>query len=216
MNSDNFFNQIDKDVFRKYLNDTVLRAQRCQRNWDLSKKIPQEDLDLIIHSATQAPSKQNSDYFVLYAIQDRDIIEQIYDETITDITKRKNPQVLANLLLVFVENKITNEPRNRDQRNIKNGNATTQDFYSHDIEKYQAAGVAAGFANLVASSLGYRTGCNRCFDREQARLILGTENKILLMMGIGYQDKSKPRREEHVTGKIIESYDKPEIKVIHI
>ena len=216
MNSNKFFELVDKDVFRKYLNDTVLRAQRCQRNWDLTKKIPQEDLDLIIHSATQAPSKQNCDFFSLYVIQDRKTIEEIYENTL-NVTGRRNPQVLANLLLVFVRNEVTTQKaRTQDQKNIRSQQASEDDFRSYEIEAFQAAGVAAGFVNVAASSLGYQTGCNRCFDRDQVRLILGTEEKVLLMMGIGFKDENRQRREEHVTSQTIVSYDKPEIKVIHI
>ena len=31
----------------KQIQKAVIRSQHCQRNWDLSKQIPQEDLDLI-------------------------------------------------------------------------------------------------------------------------------------------------------------------------
>ena len=41
----------------------IHRSQHTQRNYDLSKKIPQADLDLIIEAATQCPSKQNIAYY---------------------------------------------------------------------------------------------------------------------------------------------------------
>ena len=33
--------------FNKMLRETIHESQKCQRNWDLSKDIPQEDKDLI-------------------------------------------------------------------------------------------------------------------------------------------------------------------------
>ena len=41
----------------------VTRSQHCQRNFDLSKQIPEDDIDLIIHSVTNCPSKQNIAYY---------------------------------------------------------------------------------------------------------------------------------------------------------
>ena len=37
----------------------VIRSQHCQRNFDLTKSIPENDLELLIHAATNCPSKQN-------------------------------------------------------------------------------------------------------------------------------------------------------------
>ena len=34
-------------------------TQRAQRNYDLSKSIPQEDLNTLIYTAINSPSKQN-------------------------------------------------------------------------------------------------------------------------------------------------------------
>ena len=37
----------------------VIRSQHCQRNFDLNRQVPQEDIDLIIHAATNCAAKQN-------------------------------------------------------------------------------------------------------------------------------------------------------------
>jgi hypothetical protein len=42
----------------------ITKGQHCQRNWDLYKDIPEEDMDLLIHSVTQCPSKQNTAFIV--------------------------------------------------------------------------------------------------------------------------------------------------------
>ena len=58
---------------------TIDKTQRCQRNWDLNKQIPKEDLDTIIYAIANAPSKQNLQYFNIHVITNRKIIESIYE-----------------------------------------------------------------------------------------------------------------------------------------
>ena len=45
------------------LKNVIEQSQRTQRNWDLNKQIPKEDLDTIIYAIANAPSKQNLQYF---------------------------------------------------------------------------------------------------------------------------------------------------------
>ena len=40
---------------------TAKIAERCQRNWDYSRPIPQEHIDIIVGAATTMPTKQNHD-----------------------------------------------------------------------------------------------------------------------------------------------------------
>ena len=51
--------------FNKMLRETIHESQKCQRNWDLSKQISEEDKNLIVEAATNSPSKQNLNYFCL-------------------------------------------------------------------------------------------------------------------------------------------------------
>ena len=55
-------------------------ARRCQRNWDLSKTVPQEHIDHLIYLATHAPSKQDESFFDLYVVTDRDKIDYLCKE----------------------------------------------------------------------------------------------------------------------------------------
>lgn len=41
----------------------ILRSQRCQRNWDLSKQLTTQQLDLILAAATECPTKQNIPFY---------------------------------------------------------------------------------------------------------------------------------------------------------
>ena len=51
--------------------------QHCQRNWDLSKAVSDEDVDNLVKIATQMPIKQNNDYFDLVVVRDRNMIDKL-------------------------------------------------------------------------------------------------------------------------------------------
>ena len=53
---------------------------KTQRNYDLSKSIPQEDLDTLIYTIN-SPSKQNETHFKLKVYTDPNLIRKIYDCT---------------------------------------------------------------------------------------------------------------------------------------
>ena len=191
--------------FRKMLKETIHESQKCQRNWDLNKQIPEEDKKLIVESATNCPSKQNLNYFKLHVIEDREKIEKIHENTkgfgpiYSDYDSEKrmenaydenrqeegemytNPQVLGQLLLAFTKNEDTLLQRQED------------DDWSED--RSMAIGIAAGYVNVVATQLGYATGCCKCMDSKAVKEVLG-ETPILLM-GVGYADKTRDRREHH-------------------
>lgn len=185
--------------------NTVDKTQRCQRNWDLNKQLPKEDLDAIIYAISNSPSKQNLQYFNLHVVTNRKIIELIYEGTNVVSGKRKNPQVLANVLFVFTQvipnrakyfssKKITKKPKgiDRDEKDL-----------------FLCTGIASGYAALVAGLLGYETGFCKCFpDTDDLKKILNTKEDFSLMLGVGFGDKTKNRRQDHVTKKMIESYNK--------
>ena len=176
----------------------IHKSQHCQRNWDLSKEIPQEDLDLLITAATQCPSKQNMIFYKPYMIQDRATIEEIHACTNGFLRKKDNVvetnrQTLANLLIVFVQD---NSYKNENPRNTQTETVNKSKDTLHD-DKMLSVGIAAGYCNLTATMLGYSTGCCTCFDPEGIQKILGTDENILLLMGVGYSDDNRNRREHH-------------------
>ncbi len=98
-------------MFREMLKKAIHKSQHVQRNWDLSKSIPEEDLEMIKEAIIGAPSKQNVTFFKPYFITDRAKIEAVHRETpgfyIEDgkqVQKHQTvssyiyPQTLANLL----------------------------------------------------------------------------------------------------------------------
>ena len=207
-----FLSNIDSEAFKSHIKKSVSRSQRCQRNWDLTRDIPAEDLELIVHAATECPTKQNNEYYSLYVIKDRETISSIHDQTETAF--RTNPQVLANVLFVFVQNDI-DAHKNGEQRRVAWGMGSEKDESIIRDDRNQAIGVAAGFVNVVSSLLGYQTGCNKCFNTDEVKKILNTDQKPILMMGIGFKDPDKQRQEHHVTGEKVGSFNKS-IKVVNL
>jgi nitroreductase len=190
-------------MFNNMLIKAIHKSQHVQRNWDLSKTIPAEDLAVIEQAVVGAPSKQNVTFFKPYFITDRSKIEAIHRNTtgffIEDGKKggvapgkgrlTTNPQTLANLLIVFTKNFDPKEAaKHTDQ--FHNSELMEQDMH-------QALGVAAGYVNVVASLMGYGTGCCSCCNKDEIQKILGIDEKPMLLMGVGFPDESKPRREHH-------------------
>lgn len=187
----------------------VIRSQHCQRNWDLRKDIPSEDLDLIVHAATQCPSKQNIAFYKVHFITNRDIIEEIHSKTAGfknyDTGEMEtNSQTLANLLIAFeVEDFIARHSDDTVFRNDEMWSLDTTGQMS-DVEKnnlkrdtHMAVGIAAGYVNLTSSMLGYGTGCCACFNPREIADIVGASNPIELLMGVGFKDETRSRREHH-------------------
>ena len=59
---------------KKAITKAIIRSQHCQRNWDLTKQIPQEDLDILETAVSQCPSKQNVAYYKAIFVTDREKI----------------------------------------------------------------------------------------------------------------------------------------------
>lgn len=190
----------------------VTNSQACQRNWNLDREIPQEHLDLMIHAATQAPTKQNYSYFDLYVVTDRNRIQKLYEmtegATIRNTTTREpkivlNTQTNANALFVF-DLKMFNQ--------MSQDYIDDQDIQEHDIkeqfemhngkvlrifndDRQRAFGICSGQLALVANLLGYRTGYCQCFYQDNVEEDLGMRGDISIMLGVGFPDESKPRLE---------------------
>lgn len=230
-------------MFNDMIKKSILKSQRCQRNWDLTKEIPQEDIDLIMTSVTQCPSKQNLQFYTPYYTTDRNKIEKIHSASRGASTKdvetgkgkmATNSQLLANLMIILVEdydegqkdrNQVAklNLGSNYDPNDIadnfelefQHGGNFVEMVQAHakdwERDRHMAVGIAAGYMNLTAAMLGYQTGCCLCFDRDTAKRELGIpeDKEILLIMGIGFADQDRPRREHHAEpGQFFPSYSK--------
>ena len=191
------------------ISKAIIRSQHTQRNFDLSKRIPEEDMKLMMTAVTECPSKQNVAYYRVHFIEDRDLIQDIHEHTRGFVTKEHetgfetNTQVLANLLVLF-ERHLPNDRLQGDEvkRNIKtryfeeHGKWEDEEGLNRDVNT--SVGVAAGYLNLTASLLGYRTGCCQCMDADKIQEVALLEDMPLLLMGVGYHQKGVNRRKHHI------------------
>ena len=193
------------------LKKTIIKSQHCQRNWDLSKQIPDDELNIIMHAATQCPSKQNIAYYDTYFITNRDMIEKIHSHTVgfyINGEHRTNSQVLANLLVVFTERSLATVAATTEaesfHRNSQIDTLVYQKTVSPVIERdvQMAIGIAAGFVNMTSTLLGYSTGCCACFDGAKIQELLNSD-RISLLMGVGFPDGNRPRREHHMDKNLV-------------
>ena len=200
-------------VNHKAIHRAILKSQHCQRNFDLSREFPKEDTELLKTAVSQCPSKQNMAFYKAHFIFERNIIEAIHKHTkgfgIDPNNYQTNSQCLANLLVVFEENppyemiKQENSERKNFARNeqtkalMESETETKNHLATLRRDKDQAVGIAAGYLNLTASLLGYATGCCACFDGDKIQSLLELKNPPLLLMGIGFKDFSRNRREHH-------------------
>lgn len=223
---------------KKHIRNSILTSQRCQRNYDVTKQIPQEDLDLIELSITQCPSKQNIAYYNAHMITDRKVIEKIHEysaglsaKAATDSPENyvTNPQVLGNLCIVFttpkknpfhqVFDKRTGNVRVRNHEQYTMMNDDSPQTKESAIKRFEqnqniALGIAAGYSNLVAAELGYRSGCSSCLKNDEIKKLLGIEEDVLLLMGIGFNDDDRNRREHHYDENFIfPSHTKEDIEI---
>jgi nitroreductase len=190
------------EVTHNDIKKAIIRSQHCQRNWDLSKEIPQEDLDLLMTAATQCPSKQNVAYYKAHFITNRDLIETIHGQTdgftVSSTKTTTNTQVLANLLIVLEKyTDVETYYRNDQWKEVKDGSADHITTNLIERDRNMAVGVAAGYLNVTASLLGYSTGCCACFNVAGIKQILNLENDPVLLMGIGFKDENLNRRIHH-------------------
>lgn len=196
----------------------VIRSQHCQRNFDLSKEIPQEDLEILVHAATNCPSKQNIAFYRLHVLTDRNVIEAVhalttgthtYDEEGNQI-ESTNSQTLANVVFVFEGLEI---PTLSEKSRARWEDKDEADLAVFKRDQATAIGIASGYVNLTASMLGYNTGCCQCFETENIQNLLGLENRPAMIQGIGYSDPSRNRRLHEKTGLMFPTNKKEEIEV---
>lgn len=178
----------------------IKTSEKCQRNWDLNKTIPQEHLDIIETALTRCPSKQSRMDYVPYMITDKSIIHRIYEQTdgfvidhhTSPPTTTTNSQVCANLLIVLVSDrdrdqawvnrfgKINDTETNSEGQPMgeKAGEEHDRKLGMKKLENKNTllnVGVAMGYVVLVANQLGYKTGICNCLHGGKVKEILGIE-----------------------------------------
>ena len=216
-----YMNTLYEDLeLQDQVKKAVIRSQHCQRNFDLTKTIPQEDLDTLIHAATNCPSKQNISFYNLHVITDRNIIEQLhiyspgtdaYNEN-NELIPTTNSQVLANVVFVY-EQKLLNDQSISAFNKWKIADHEAYRIFQRDQDV--AIGIASGYVNLTAALLGYSTGCCQCFLVDEIWQYLKLKNKPVMIQGIGFKDPTRNRRLHHENNLIFPTRKKEEISVTY-
>jgi nitroreductase len=209
----------------------VIRSQHCQRNFDLTKTMPQEDIGVLVHAATNCPSKQNIAFYNLHVITDQKLISELHELSVGATAKDKetdeikvvtNTQVLANVVFVFEKKTRKQMSKLQDINEAKASHDLDWQFNLDETENQKmfvrdqsiAIGIAAGYLNIIASQMGYATGCCQCFDVEAVNELLNMKGQASLIMGIGFADKTRNRREHSEDPNLVFSIKpKEEIKV---
>ena len=185
--------------------DIILKMQKCQRNWDYSKTIPEEVQDYLLWIAQNSPSKQHEAYYDVYWTSDRDVIQEYSRQTWGNTYSRnppacrRNSQANANMYILFVAKESeTTRNTNTDGSIVDN---KTKDRWEN---AYVSVGIAMGLVMQAAQSLGLSTGCNKSHGGIDGNLFwpkkLGIEQdlvagtkKITYGIGIGYPQENKNR-----------------------
>lgn len=159
------------------LQDAANHANICQRNWDYSIEIPENDISALVNVAKHMPTKQNLECYQLVVSNNREFNKYFYElsyDGIDDNNKWRNGQVNAPLLFLWVW------PNGTWER-------------THEIQKdfNTACGISSGAVALSANMLGYRTGFCRCFQgetitKEMNKLLNINSDGVFLALGIGY------------------------------
>lgn len=193
----------------KNLKEIIINSQKCQRNWDLTKNILPDHIDILKSAVMNCPSKQNRTFYKCIFIMNRKVIEKIHnssDSFVWQYEPRKsvtNSQTLANLLVVFVRDRdmTVTEPRTEAEyfQGLLDGKTTD--------DENKSVGIAAGSLNLTAHLLGYQTGF---YNAQHNSEILNEIffSKVFCMLGIGFSDSTKDRKQHHLTDFVYPSFKK--------
>jgi len=137
-------------------------------------------------------------------IENKKVIDSVYETTTNLMLNGKdntgyetlsNPQVLGNLLLVFVE-KDVKSGAHKEANEVNDGVNIEETNRIVNLDRHVAVGLAAGYVNMTATLLGYETGCCSCvMDYDKLKEILGTDKHPILLMGVGFKNDSLNRRE---------------------
>jgi nitroreductase len=167
--------------FGTQLSQDVLRAEHCQRNWDASFIMPEEDLDVLIKVATTMPTKQNRNYYKLIVSTDLNFNKKIHKLAANPKdpdTPLRNNQVAANALFIYVTNK-----------NLYNNKFRFKLDPANDL---LSVGISSGALALAAAQIDYRVGFCRCFLSNKIIKTLkkkGIDNidneNVILIVGVG-------------------------------
>jgi len=195
-------------------------SQRCQRNYDLSREIPEYDLRALAQIVANSPSKQNEKHIGLAVVTNKNIIQQLYNKTKTVILKPnnlsiedvcdnsgekweqdqryviENSQVLASAVFVFYKDVDGTYLEAGDSIFAMKEDAPDYTLHMFGRQVFTSMGIAIGEFLLAAHLMGYKTGCCAAFRQNEIAEILSLSEKKVpyVMVGLGYHNPNLNRR----------------------
>lgn len=187
--------------------EAVKTAERCQRNWDYSFPIPNEDIKKLVEVATTMPTKQNRKFYELIVSTNPEFNKICYTHAVDlnnphfiDREIHRNTQANAPLIMLW---------RTTDQTKVEE-----EDLFKDEYMKnyFTSVGISSGATVLTANALGYRTGYCNCithdtlFDELEEKFGIMANNgapiRESMIVGIGMPDARFHRTECVVDGKV--------------
>jgi nitroreductase len=188
--------------------EKIKQLQKCQRNWDYSKPIPEEHINHFLWIAVNSPSKQWQAYYDVYYIKNRDTIKQFYEWTWGSTHSRnppstwRNPQMNASLYILFVAKHTV--PMYNCYNDGSKAKPTDQHIWDN---AFTHIGLALGLVSKAAVDLGYYVGFNKSngmgpdYDYQWERKmgiykdVMKDKKKLTFGIGIGHPQKDRARNE---------------------
>tara|TARA_A100001388_G_scaffold15920_1_gene10599 strand:+ start:1955 stop:2608 length:654 start_codon:yes stop_codon:yes gene_type:complete len=187
---------------KKAISRLVNEFQKCQRNFNLEKVVPEDTAKWLLDIGYTTPTKQNLDTFEIVCVRDRDIIKkfvkaatnspeesQDMSPSLKEMLKEgrtQNPQIDANLLFLFFIKRKQRKSKMREER--EKGKPSTKYYYKATTNL--EIGLSASAIGIAAHSIGMKTGFCRCIDHDALPEILLPYNinkyDLEVMLGVGY------------------------------
>ena len=162
----------------------LLKKRKAIRQFEADKTIPKKDIDKIVEYTNLAPSARNLQGYKIFIIQKKAIIKIFpcfYNQR-SDFIKN------ASIILIFCL-----DPEMSEKQFGERG----KNLYS-----LQDATIAATFAMLTATALGYATCWVGNFDELEVKRVLKTSLRPVASIIVGYS-KENPNRPERNKAKTI-------------
>lgn len=175
--------------FNRYLEKTITKSQRCQRNWDLSKSIPAEDIKTMMTSVTQCSSKQNRVFYKCKFITNREIIEKIYKTTGgAGYYDRTSWKTLAEWGMTREE--ALSKDMLQDQKRPEYWATRIYDESDASMNPQVLGNLLVAFIRDRDPSEGYRTREERIngkhFSQDEEHSLTSRDESVALGIGAGY------------------------------
>lgn len=190
---------------RNALKNTITKSQHCQRSWDLSRSIPDTDIEVLKTAVAQCPTKQNRVFYKPVFITNPEAIAHFHKTTRSFTVQWEpyiattNTQVLANCLVIFLRDRDFAESARTEKEKelgVQAGkNETLNEGAKTDEDR--AVGLAMGYLVMTAHLMGYRTGIYNAQHNSDLLYDMFGE-KVLLACGIGYNDPNRNDREHQL------------------